>query len=120
MPLFPCVACGFLVFSEPLGSYEICSICGWEDDHVQARLPGLPMGANHTSLYDYQRHVVLTRAPVGVELLNGARRTPGWRLLRKDEARAQVGEPATGFAYFQASGAESPAYYWESDVPPAS
>ncbi len=115
MGLFPCVSCGFLVFPEPIGSYDICDICGWADDHVQARYPGSPFGANRTSLYDHQRTVVVARAPVGVDLLKGARRTPGWRLLRKDEAREQANEPATGLAYFEASGEDSPAYYWERE-----
>jgi hypothetical protein len=50
---------------------------------------------------------------MGVDLLDGVRRTPGWRPLRKDEARVQASEPVTGWAYFVAAGADSPDYYWE-------
>ena len=32
------------------GQYEICEVCGWEDDPAQAADPRLKGGANHTSL----------------------------------------------------------------------
>ncbi|TDD44967.1 hypothetical protein E1263_39675 [Kribbella antibiotica] len=37
------------------GSYEICSICFWEDDAVQLRWPDWAGGANSLSLRDAQR-----------------------------------------------------------------
>jgi hypothetical protein len=52
---FPCPSCGFEVFSEPPGSFEICEICGWEDDHVQLRFPALAGGANKLSLHSAAR-----------------------------------------------------------------
>jgi len=33
---YPCPCCGYLVFTEPPGSYDICSICFWEDDPVHS------------------------------------------------------------------------------------
>ena len=33
----PCPCCGYLVFDEPVGSFDICPICDWEDDDVQLR-----------------------------------------------------------------------------------
>lgn len=48
--MFPCPCCGFLTYEEPPGSYEICSICGWEDDPVQAANPCYAGGANSESL----------------------------------------------------------------------
>lgn len=37
---YPCVCCGFLTLAEPPpGTFEICSVCRWEDDNVQARDP---------------------------------------------------------------------------------
>ena len=34
---YPCPSCGFQVFNEPPGSYDICPICFWEDDLSQLR-----------------------------------------------------------------------------------
>jgi hypothetical protein len=49
--MYGCLCCGYLTLSEqPPGTFEICSVCGWEDDHVQAADPTLPGGANRTSL----------------------------------------------------------------------
>jgi len=41
-----CPACGFQVLAEGYGSYEICEICGWEDDSVQLANPTSGGGAN--------------------------------------------------------------------------
>jgi hypothetical protein len=48
--LFPCLCCGFLTIDEPGGNYEICHLCGWEDDPVQAANPDFAGGANRESL----------------------------------------------------------------------
>jgi hypothetical protein len=48
---FPCPCCDQLTLGEaPPGTYEICKVCGWEDDLVQFRDPDYPEGANHVSL----------------------------------------------------------------------
>jgi hypothetical protein len=52
----PCPCCGYLVFDEPPGSYAICPICFWEDDHVQLRFPTLEGGANKLSLIRSQKN----------------------------------------------------------------
>ena len=36
--MYPCACCGSLTLSE-IGAYEICDVCGWEDDPVQSRDP---------------------------------------------------------------------------------
>ena len=51
---FPCPCCGYLSFSEPPGSYDICEICYWEDDLVQLRDPRYAGGANVASLLEAQ------------------------------------------------------------------
>jgi len=117
---YPCVACGFLVFDEPPGSYAICSVCGWEDDHVQFRFPASPIGANHLSLYDWQRTIALPKAPLGVEVLNGFPRAAGWRPLRAEEAPTRTDQPQSGRSYFEAATADNPPYYWEDSGAPAS
>jgi hypothetical protein len=46
-----CPCCGELTLAEaPTGTYEICAVCGWEDDNVQFRDPDSTGGANELSL----------------------------------------------------------------------
>ncbi|PCD78924.1 hypothetical protein CO710_09635 [Acetobacter orleanensis] len=45
----PCPCCGVTVISV-LGEYEICPICNWEDDPLQASDPDYVGGANPISL----------------------------------------------------------------------
>jgi hypothetical protein len=47
--LHPCRCCGARTIAC-LGHYEICSVCGWEDDPHQAENPDLRGGANKPSL----------------------------------------------------------------------
>lgn len=47
--LYPCPCCTNLTLSE-LGVYEICEVCGWEDDPVQSADPTFEGGANEESL----------------------------------------------------------------------
>jgi len=51
---YPCPCCGYVMFDEPPGSYDICDVCGWEDDEVQLRWPDVRGGANSPSLIDAQ------------------------------------------------------------------
>jgi hypothetical protein len=44
-----CPCCGYLTIAEP-GGYEICPVCDWEDDPVQADDPLYGGGANEESL----------------------------------------------------------------------
>ena len=48
----PCPVCGALEFVKQdfPGSYDICSICGWEDDAIQFANPHDTTGANRVSL----------------------------------------------------------------------
>jgi uncharacterized Zn finger protein (UPF0148 family) len=47
--LLPCDCCASPVIRER-GTFEICPVCGWEDDPAQARDPELAGGANRMSL----------------------------------------------------------------------
>ena len=48
---YPCPCCGFLAMDGPIrDTYDICSVCGWEDDPVQYDDPDFPGGANKESL----------------------------------------------------------------------
>lgn len=111
---YPCPACGFEVFSEPTGSYDICPVCGWEDGEIQLRCPAMRGGANKTSLFEWQQGL-LDRLPPHVAGHGGYRRCPDWRPLTEAECRDTTGMPTDGRAYFAALGAEEPAYYWRND-----
>lgn len=41
--------------TAPPGSYDVCAVCGWEDDIVGLRWPDLDGGANRLSLIEAQR-----------------------------------------------------------------
>ena len=48
---YACPCCGYLTFDEePPGTFEICPVCGWEDDELQLRDPTYSGGANSVSL----------------------------------------------------------------------
>ena len=51
---YTCVCCGFRTLPEPVGSYEICPVCFWEDDLVQLAFPNMNGGANKVSLIEGQ------------------------------------------------------------------
>lgn len=47
----PCACCGFLTMDEPEpGSFDICSVCFWQDDEVQFDDINYRGGANDESL----------------------------------------------------------------------
>lgn len=48
---YECPSCKNKTLKEsPPGTYEICPICGWEDDYVQFMNPDYKGGANEKSL----------------------------------------------------------------------
>jgi Cysteine-rich CPCC len=52
--LQPCPCCGSRVLTT-LGTYEICDVCGWEDDPLQSADPDYAGGANTLSLNQARR-----------------------------------------------------------------
>lgn len=52
---FKCPVCGKYTFQSGPGSYEICPVCGWEDDKAQYKDPNLKGGANRLSLKEYKK-----------------------------------------------------------------
>jgi len=49
---YACVCCGELTMDEqPPGTYQVCPVCGWEDDKAQFKKPDLEGGANRLSLH---------------------------------------------------------------------
>ncbi len=54
--LLTCPSCGYKTIKDTsYNSYQICPVCGWEDDAVQLGNPTLAFGANKISLYLSQR-----------------------------------------------------------------
>ena len=48
---YPCPCCGYFTLdAEPVGTFEVCPVCYWEDDDVQAADPAYEGGANGVSL----------------------------------------------------------------------
>lgn len=108
---YPCPACGFLVFSETSGSYEICELCGWEDDHVQLVHPRLQGGANRESLVEAQTRA-LKIYPLEVKQFGDAHRDLDWRPLDSEETVVSDDAPKSGRDYFDTSADKPPEYYW--------
>jgi hypothetical protein len=120
MPMLPCPCCGYEVFSEPPGSYEICPICFWEDDIVQLAFPNLAGGANKCSLIEGQSNYLAfgacearlmphVRAPTASD-----RRNQEWRQLDTD--RHLNWDVAADHELWQSVKHLSPClYYWSKD-----
>ena len=90
-------------FSQPPGSYDICSICFWEDDLSQLRSPRTT-GANHVSLTDGQKNYRELGACEG-RLKPHVRKPkdneavePGWRPINLETD--EVEDPIPGTDYF--------------------
>jgi len=57
-----CPCCGFQTL-EYQDSYDICDICMWEDDPFQRKYPFSDLWANHESLFEYQKNIMLWLPP---------------------------------------------------------
>ena len=81
----PCPSCGFFTVGEDyFGTYNICDICGWEDDGVQLANPACGGGANTESLIHYQKNSIV-KFPLNVNEHQGVERDSTWRPLTDDE-----------------------------------
>jgi len=57
---YPCPCCGFLtLFGSTRGTFDICPVCGWEDDNVQFDSPDRQGGANGVSLNEARLNYAL-------------------------------------------------------------
>ena len=68
MEKYKCPCCGnYTLTEEPPGTFEICSLCHWEDDNVQFDDPHYAGGANVISLYEaqtaYHEHMQASATP---------------------------------------------------------
>jgi hypothetical protein len=111
---WPCPCCGYQVFSEPPGSYEICPVCGWEDDVSQLRFAAAGGGANELSLAGAQLSFArrggandLGRPPEEL----GYTRDPGWHPLGPESGLIETSEPGKDYGRTYAPDATA-YYYW--------
>ena len=113
--MYPCPACGYLTFAEPPGSYDVCEVCGWEDDALQLEFATtLAGGANVTTLAEAQqafarRSMRVARKHPGADVPRA--RDPSWRPI--DVARDRF--PAwSERAAARASASDESLYYWRA------
>jgi Cysteine-rich CPCC len=117
MGRFTCPSCGYLAFTEPLGSYEFCPVCGWQDDLFQLRFPNLAGGANRPCLIDAQRNYATlgTSDPqqtVRSALATAFSRDPDWQPIDASRDRSQEMTPGEiGDTYERDS---TIYYYWRA------
>jgi hypothetical protein len=113
--MFPCPCCGYVVFAEPPGSYNVCPVCDWEDDALQLEFAtSLAGGANPSTLLDAQRDFA-TRAARLARKRPDARypleRDPTWRPIDPKTDRFpewRVAEPE------RAPAPDASLYYWRA------
>ena len=91
------------MFSEPPGSYGICSICRWEDDPVQLSRPGFAGGANKDSLWDHQQEILQDHPPEQMSFERYVR-LPAWRPLQRNDLVVQFDPWAETFKYYWEAG----------------
>ena len=113
---YPCPCCGYLVFDQASGSYEICPICWWEDDALQLEFATtLAGGANHPTLLEAQRNFSALGAhdPRFVQRARppapGDVRDPSWRPV--DPERDKF-EDSSDDACARAPQSDGALYYW--------
>jgi Cysteine-rich CPCC len=118
---FPCPVCGYLVFNESPGSYDICPICFWEDDLVQLGYPLMAGGANKVSLHDAQRQFMRDGA-VEFRFVNNVRRPtdtdrqdPQWRPFDPDRDLHLRWDCEADHIRWHASGIDACLYYWREN-----
>jgi len=111
--MYPCPACGFEVFDQVPGSYELSPVCDWEDDGVQLRFPLMRGGANPECLAEYQQKL-LESLPLSLKETKGFNRDSQWRPLTAEDCRNTEGMPQSGREYFDSIDAEEARYYWRA------
>jgi hypothetical protein len=117
-PLHPCPCCGFLVFDQPAGSYDICPVCGWEDDPVQLHHP-LIGGANPPLAQEQPRALAaLTSTALAALTAQGRVRCPDWRPLCPADFRPDESMPRSGLAGSGTLPNDPPPYYWQRGSTP--
>ena len=112
-----CPACGFHVLAYGYGSYEICEICGWEDDGVQLANPTSGGGANKQSLAEVQAEI-LRRIPLDCMKQGELHRDSRWRPLNARELATAEERRAIKYWHTPAVVDRGDAYWLRSSAKP--
>lgn len=112
---YTCPACGFKVFDDEPGSYSVCIICNWQDDHVQLVYPGMSYGSNEQSLYEYQSNVIYT-LPLEITEYKGYKRDENWRPLNINECIIPADVLKDGTDSFHCLKDTVIEYYWNASA----
>ena len=91
-PRFPCPCCGWVVFEEPLGSYDICPVCGWEDDLAQLRFPTTG-GPNRPLVIEQAAWLDTSGGNPNGHLESDFEREPEWRPIDLTMDNIEIPEP---------------------------
>jgi hypothetical protein len=118
---YPCPCCGYLVFKEKPGSYDVCPICYWEDDAVQLAFPMMEGGANSLSLWQAQKN--FQRCGASEERFSGKvrarlasdQRDAGWRQFNPSEDPYLWSESSDDREWRKKGGDRISLYWWRSD-----
>ena len=110
---YPCPCCGSLVFAESPGSYDICPVCGWEDDLSQLRFP--TTGGANPPLVECQRTFARSKsdshtARTDEELVE---RDPSWRPFDLAGDKVEVPLPAVDYGTSYPNDPTT-LYYWRN------
>lgn len=91
MKKYTCACCGFKTLSEEYGSYEICTVCSWQEDGVMNDNPDYWGGANTVCLRQAQRNYIEFGASekrfVGKMVRELYEKDPLWKPVWEKEAR---------------------------------
>lgn len=111
--MYPCPVCGYLSFREPPGSYDVCMVCGWEDDALQLEYATtLAGGANATTLVDAQVAYATAATRLARKhpaAVPGFERDPAWRPIDPRHDRFPDWEDAN---HERAPTNDHRLYYW--------
>jgi len=106
-----------MMFAEPPGSYDLCKVCDWEDDHVQLAFPQAG-GANDPLVVCQMRFLAaLSERRLNEFLAKGYTRCPAWRPLQQSDLSQVDKPPSSGLEYFEATATVEPRYYWDDSRP---
>jgi len=90
---FTCPCCGYKTLDEEaMGTYEICELCGWEDDAVQNSDPDYVGGANGISLREAQ-HEFLSED----DDTSGYEKCDSWTVLEAPSQESRLKNSKTDF-----------------------